>query len=86
MADIPTVGEPLTVFISLQCNNVLIAIDLVEVENNTTVLPDEFIAHRLGMIPLISTNCDEAMRYNRVRLHPPCGFQSSEDAHVGLQL
>ena len=42
------------------------AIDIVEIENNTTVLPDEFIAHRLGMIPLISTNCDEAIRYNRV--------------------
>lgn len=44
-----------------------IAIDMVEIETNTTVLPDEFIAHRLGMIPLVSTNCDEAMRYNRVR-------------------
>ncbi|KAJ4002057.1 insert subdomain of RNA polymerase alpha subunit [Lentinula boryana] len=42
-----------------------IAIDLVEIETNTTVLPDEFIAHRLGMIPLVSTNCDAAMRYTR---------------------
>ncbi|KAH9485388.1 DNA-directed RNA polymerase II subunit RPB3 [Psilocybe cubensis] len=42
-----------------------VAIDMVEIETNTTVLPDEFIAHRLGMIPLISTNCDEAMRYTR---------------------
>lgn len=44
------------------------AIDMVEIETNTTVLPDEFIAHRLGMIPLVSTACDEAMRYTRVRL------------------
>jgi hypothetical protein len=40
---------------------------MVEFETNTTVLPDEFIAHRLGMIPLVSTNCDEAIRYSRVR-------------------
>ncbi|CAL1707555.1 unnamed protein product [Somion occarium] len=42
-----------------------IAIDMVEIESNTTVLPDEFIAHRLGQIPLVSTNCDEAIRYTR---------------------
>nr|GAT56367.1 serine/threonine protein kinase [Mycena chlorophos] len=42
-----------------------VAIDLVEFEENTTVLPDEFIAHRLGMVPLLSSNCDEAMRYTR---------------------
>ena len=41
---------------------------MVEIETNTTVLPDEFIAHRLGMVPLISTNCDEAIRYTRVCL------------------
>ena len=48
---------------------VVSAIDLVEVETNTTVLPDEFIAHRLGMIPLVSHNCEEGMRYTRVRTH-----------------
>ncbi|KAM5532567.1 hypothetical protein V8D89_013773 [Ganoderma adspersum] len=42
-----------------------VAIDMVEIETNTTVLPDEFIAHRLGMIPLVSAACDEAMRYTR---------------------
>lgn len=42
-----------------------VAIDIVEFETNTTVLPDEFIAHRLGMIPLVSNNCDEAIRSSR---------------------
>lgn len=39
---------------------------MVVIDINTTVLPDEFIAHRLGMIPLVSANCDEAIRYTRV--------------------
>ncbi|KAJ7579249.1 DNA-directed RNA polymerase II, subunit 3 [Mycena floridula] len=42
-----------------------IAIDMVEIEINSTVLPDEFIAHRLGMVPLVSANCDEGIRYTR---------------------
>lgn len=47
---------------------------MVEIEINTTVLPDEFIAHRLGLIPLLSSGCDEAIRYTRVRLLFRPGF------------
>lgn len=35
-----------------------LAVDLVEIEYNNTVLNDEFITHRLGLIPILSKEVD----------------------------
>lgn len=42
-----------------------IAIDVVEIKNNTSVLADEFLAHRLGLLALHSEGIDSRLVYTR---------------------
>jgi DNA-directed RNA polymerase II subunit RPB3 len=49
------------------------AIDIIEVEENTSVLHDEFIAHRLGLIPLKSSKT-----YKELLGHSDCRFDGDE--------
>lgn len=72
------------------------AIDLVEVEKNTSVLPDEFLAHRLGLMPLNSRNCDQDVEYTRdcdcedhcarcsvtLTLHARCAVEDTMHVHA----
>ena len=68
MADIYTVGAfAFSLIIACVYIWVCVAIDMVEFDTNTTVLPDEFIVDKLGMVPMVSTSCGESIWYSWVR-------------------
>jgi DNA-directed RNA polymerase II subunit RPB3 len=46
------------------------AIDQVSFLQNTTPVPDEMLAHRLGLVPLVSRGVTDGLRYTRVSLRP----------------
>lgn len=58
ISDIPTLGKSI--------RRLTEAIDLVEIETNTSVLVDEFLAHRLGLVPVDSQEAGR-LKYTRVR-------------------
>lgn len=53
------------------------AIDQVLFMQNTSPIPDEMLAHRLGLVPLMSKNVIKGLRYTRVSFQS--GFLSSGD-------
>lgn len=60
------------------------AIDWIQLEANSTVLSDEFLAHRIGMIPLISDDvCFDDTYFNDL----PCqkDFFSQILTHLRLK-
>lgn len=58
------------------------AIDLVEISENTSALHDEFLAHRCGLIPLVSEAVDE---FN-FKEQCPCQLGNCEKCTVTFEL
>lgn len=42
-----------------------VAIELVEIEANSSCLTDEFLVHRLGLVPLLSSGAAQTLKYTK---------------------
>lgn len=62
-----------------------LCIDLVDFQDNTTVLQDEFIAHRLGLIPIRSNKPRGMEAWNYCHTCP-CGGESCDNCSVTFTL
>jgi DNA-directed RNA polymerase II subunit RPB3 len=58
------------------------AIEIVEISDNTSVLHDEYIAHRCGLIPLLSIDADRYNYYDKC----PCKQGNCEMCTVVFDL
>ena len=59
-------------------------IDQVLFTQNTSPIPDEMLAHRLGMVPLISQKVMDGLRYTRVSLSPHSTLPRNTSSRDGL--
>ena len=58
------------------------AIDIVEIEENTSALHDEFLAHRCGLIPLVSVDIDNFVYLNQCQ----CMYANCDKCSVMFDL